>query len=89
MPITPYLSGQPFDPETIHDMSLAFKGVCKALGLRPKDDAITRQVAKKIINLRQRGVSGDELRNRTITEIKPSHTVRPAGRRAHATDDRP
>ena len=89
MPITPYLSGQPFDPETIHDMSLALTGACKALGLRPKDDAITRQVAKKIINLRQRGVSDDELRNRTIIEIKPSHTVRPTGRRVHATDDRP
>jgi hypothetical protein len=56
MPIRSFLSGQPFDPETIASMSLALERVCKGLGLKNIDDAATRLVAEKIIELAQRGV---------------------------------
>jgi hypothetical protein len=54
MPIRPYLAGQAFDPETIRAMSLALEKVCEALSLKMEDDAATRLVAEKIIELAQR-----------------------------------
>ncbi len=56
MPIRPYLSGQPFEPEIIAVMSSALESVCKALGLSVVDDPATRLVAQKIIELAQRGI---------------------------------
>jgi len=56
MPIRPYLSGQPFEPEIIAVMSSALESVCKALGLSIVDDPATRLVAQKIIELAQRGI---------------------------------
>jgi hypothetical protein len=54
--ITSFLAGQAFEPETIRDMSDAFAGVCKALGLKVGDNPATRVVAQKIIALAQRGI---------------------------------
>jgi hypothetical protein len=51
-------------------MSLALEAVCEALKLRMRDDAATRLIAQKIIELAQRGISGDELRDRAIEEFK-------------------
>jgi hypothetical protein len=56
MPIRPFLANQPFDPETIRDMSLALERVCHALSLKMVDDPATRIIAEKIIELAQRGV---------------------------------
>ncbi len=56
MPIRPFLAGQPFDPETIANMSAALQSACETLGLKLVDDAATRLVAEKIIELAQRGV---------------------------------
>jgi len=56
MPIRPYLAGQAFEPESIREMSLALENVCETLALRLGDDANTRLVASKIIELAQRGV---------------------------------
>ena len=56
MPIRPFLSGQPFDPEAIERMSQALQSVCETLSLKMVDDAATRLVAQKIIELAQRGV---------------------------------
>jgi hypothetical protein len=61
MPIRPFLSGRPFDPEKISEMSAALEVACKALSLRMIDDAATQLVAEKIIELAQRGVNGAEL----------------------------
>jgi hypothetical protein len=44
MPIRPFLSGEAFEPETIHEMSLALESVCKTLGLKVIDDPATRHV---------------------------------------------
>jgi hypothetical protein len=56
MPIRPFLTGEPFDPEIIAKMSAALESVCDALGLKLVDDPATRLVAEKIIALVQRGV---------------------------------
>ena len=57
MPISPFLAGQAFEPETISVMSLAFQLSCDALGLkRSADDPATRMVAAKVIELAERGV---------------------------------
>jgi hypothetical protein len=56
MPITPFLAGQPFDPEAVHAMSTAFDSVCKSLGLRAGADPTAEIIAKKVIELAQRGV---------------------------------
>ena len=73
MPIKPFLSGRPFDPEKISDMSEALEAVCQALQLRMIDDAATRLVAEKIIELAQHGVEGaDRLCAMTLQQLKPS-----------------
>ncbi len=56
MPITPFLTGQAFDPEVVRAMSVAFDNVCKSLRLRAGSDPASEIVAKKIIELAQRGV---------------------------------
>ncbi len=56
MPITPFLTGQAFDPEAVRAMSTAFDNVCKTLQLRAGADPASEVVAKKIIELAQRGV---------------------------------
>lgn len=56
MPIRAFLSNQAFDPETVRDMSLALEKVCDTLSLKLVDDAATRMIAQKIIELAQRGV---------------------------------
>lgn len=71
MPIRRFLDNRPFEPETIKEMSLALERVCEAMGLRPVDDALTRMVAQKIIELAQRGIKGaDELQRLALREFK-------------------
>jgi hypothetical protein len=70
VPIRPFLAGQAFEPETIRKMSLALERVCETLGLRLVDDAATRLVAQKIIELRQRGILGDSHREMTLQAFK-------------------
>ena len=71
MPIRPYLAGKAFDPETISEMSDALKSVCKALSLKMIDDAATRVVAQKIIEMAQSGVRGaDNLYSLALQEIQ-------------------
>jgi hypothetical protein len=71
VPITPYLAGQPFEPELIREMSLALQTVCDTLGLRLADEPNTRLIASKIIALAQRGVrDGATLSAMTLKEFK-------------------
>jgi len=70
MPITPFLAGQAFDPETVHDMASVFVAVCSRLGLADRSDPLTENVAKTIIALAQRGVRNtDMLRKMTLQEF--------------------
>ncbi len=71
MPITPYLAGQAFKPELIREMSLALERVCDTPNLRLTDDANTRLVASKIVELAQRGVrDAASLSAMTLREFK-------------------
>jgi hypothetical protein len=49
MPITPYLSGRSFEPDTIKCMGQAFEAVCKKLGLRDRSDPFCELVAERVI----------------------------------------
>jgi hypothetical protein len=53
---TPFLRGQAFDPETVEAMGKALVSTCEALGLSNRNDAMTKVVAEKIIELGQRGI---------------------------------
>ena len=55
MPITPFLRGQAFDPETVEVMGKAFVMTCEALGLHNRTDAAAKLIAEKIIEMAQRG----------------------------------
>ena len=55
-PITPFLRGQAFEPETVEAMGKALVTTCESLGLSDRNDAMTKLVAKKIIELAQRGI---------------------------------
>ena len=51
-------------------MSLALERVCETLDLRVQDDPATRLMAKKIIELAQRGVRGNALSSAALKEFK-------------------
>jgi hypothetical protein len=53
--IRQFVNGEAFEPETIQTMSQALSGACEALGLKLKDDAATRFLAMRIIDLAQTG----------------------------------
>jgi hypothetical protein len=60
MPITPFLAGQAFEPDTLRNMSAAFEAVCERLGLAHRHDPATELVAKTIVKLAQQGVQDRE-----------------------------
>jgi hypothetical protein len=71
MPIRPFLAGQAFEPDLIRSMSCALQTVCDTLRLKMVDDAATRLVAQKIIELAQRGVrDAATLAKLTLQEFK-------------------
>jgi hypothetical protein len=56
-----------FDPETIEIMSTAYEGVCEALNLADRTNPLTYLVAKKIIELAQRGERDpDQMRQQAL-----------------------
>ena len=58
MPIRQYVGDRAFDPDAIREMSEALELACDTLGLHRVDDAATRLLAEKIIELALRGVRG-------------------------------
>ena len=70
MPITPFLTGRAFDPEFVRAMSVAFDHASRSLRLRDPSDAASEVVAKKIIELAQRGIRDPEtLAKRALQEL--------------------
>ena len=66
-----FFAGQAFEPEIIRQMSLALESVCEKLELNLTDDPATRFVARKIIELAQRGVRDKKtLTAMTLKEFK-------------------
>ena len=71
MPVTPFLIGQPFEPDVVRAMSVAFEDVCGLLNLKSRSDPQSEVVAKKIIELAQRGIRDPTvLRERAMQEFK-------------------
>lgn len=71
MPITPFLRGQAFDPETIQNMADAFTAACRDIGLNDRDDKLTALVARQVIQLAERGVhTKTALYSLTVQEFK-------------------
>jgi hypothetical protein len=78
MPIRPFLAGQAFQPEIIRQMSLASESVCEKLQLNLTDDPATRLVARKIIELAQRGVrNATTLSTMTLKEFDHTNSNGP------------
>jgi hypothetical protein len=55
MPITPYLNGERFEPETEHVLGVAFEQVCIALRIGASDDDVKQAIANKVIELAKAG----------------------------------
>jgi hypothetical protein len=56
MPITPFLDGAIFAPETKRVMGVAFEMARAALRLSDRSDAVTEILARRIIDLAKEGV---------------------------------
>jgi hypothetical protein len=61
MPITPYLDGHKFDPETMRVMGVAFEMTRVALGLADRGDLANEIIAKRIIALAKAGGRNPDL----------------------------
>ena len=56
MPVTPFLSYQAFDPETVEVLAQAYEHTCHSLGLTVRDDQLNQLIAEHVIKLAQIGV---------------------------------
>ena len=77
MPITPYLDGQRFEPETKRVMGVAFEMARAALRLADRDDPIIRLLAYKVIALAKGGELNPDLlcERALIGVVKPPPRV--------------
>ena len=70
MPIYPLLRVSTFDPEHCQALGIAFEACLTQLGLVDRSDPLTVMIAKKIIELGQRGVRDpDRLCELTAKEL--------------------
>jgi hypothetical protein len=73
MPIRPYLQGQAFDPDTVRVMGVAFENACKELGILDRHDAVTKIVARAVIDMAQRGFRDEgSLTAAVMQEFRPA-----------------
>lgn len=80
MPVTPFLRCQAFDPETVAAMGAAFDEACKALGVVDRADQFAELVAKRIVELAQRGIrSKSALYHGTLQIFEAAPPARFAG----------
>jgi hypothetical protein len=71
MPITPYLNGVRFDPETKRVLGVALELVCIALRTGDCDEGVKQAIATKIIELAKAGERNpDLLCERVLEEIR-------------------
>jgi hypothetical protein len=61
MPITQFLNGHRFDPETRRILGVAFEQVCAALRTGDCDDDVKQAIANKIIELAKTGERNPDL----------------------------
>ena len=71
MPITPYLNGERFEPETECVLDVAFEQVCIALRIGASDDDVKQAIANKVIELARAGERNpDILCERVLEDIR-------------------
>jgi hypothetical protein len=71
MSIHSLLQGKPFGPDEIAVLVAAYEATLEKLGLTQRDDAFTRLVAKKIIDLAERGVRDlEQLTDHAMRELR-------------------
>jgi len=58
MPIKKYIPGTTFGPETIKDMTTAFRRIRIILKLKDPEDPLIEVIAKKVISLASQGTIG-------------------------------
>jgi hypothetical protein len=71
MPITPFLDGFKFEPETKRVMGVAFEMARAALRLTDRTDAISEILARKIIDLAKQGIlDPDRLCEQALSDFR-------------------
>jgi hypothetical protein len=71
MPITPYLNGERFEPETKRVLGVAFEQVSIALRIGASDDDVKQAIANKVIELAKAGERDpDILCERVLEDIR-------------------
>jgi hypothetical protein len=71
MPITPYLDGDHFEPETKRVMGVAFEATMASLRLADREDPFAAIIARKIIALAKAGESNpDRLCERVLSDVR-------------------
>ena len=71
MPISPFLNGNRFDPETRRVLGFAFEMVCIALRVEGSDDFVKQAIAAKIIELAKAGeCNPDVLCEQALKDIR-------------------
>jgi hypothetical protein len=71
MPITPYLNGVRFDPETRRVLGVALEMTCIALRTGDCDDGVKQAIATKLIELAKAGERNpDMMCERVLQEIR-------------------
>jgi len=71
MPLTQFLNGHRFDPETRRILGVAFEQVCIALRIGDCDDNVKQAIANKIIELAKTGERNpDLLCERALEDIR-------------------
>ena len=61
MPITPFINGEQFDPETRRVLGVALEMTCLALRAGDCDDGVREAIAIKIIELAKTGERNPDL----------------------------
>jgi hypothetical protein len=92
MPISAFLEGHQFEPETIRLMGLGFEMTMVGLRLADRDDVSKETVARKIIALAQAGERDPERMCESVLKEFRVPPPRPAGQRPDeisARDGRP
>ena len=72
MPISKYIPGATFNPETIKNVATAFAKLQTILKIKNPDDPLMAIVAKKIVSLASQGISDPaEIERLVIADTKP------------------
>jgi hypothetical protein len=72
MPITPFLNGERFDPESTRVLSVAFEMLCIALRTGDCDDGVKQAIATKLIALAKAGERNPDILCEEV--LKDIHT---------------